>query len=153
MNKILLSTLLATTVMFSSIANASENVIESSLPKVEQTEPIQPLKKFDKNFHKEMAKKMAKDLNLTKEQQEKAEKIRLDGRKKIKPLMKKMLKLRKEIDNERKENMEEFMKILTPEQKDKFEKMHDEAVSKFKKMIEKKVSERKKHKKASKSDM
>ena len=82
-----------------------------------------------------------------------AEKIRLDGRKKIKPLMKKMLKLRKEIDNERKENMEEFMKILTPEQKDKFEKMHDEAVSKFKKMIEKKVSERKKHKKASKSDM
>ncbi len=152
MSKILLSTLLATTVMFSSALKASETDMTPPVHQ-EQTVMEKHHKKFDKNFHKEMAKKMAQDLGLTQEQQEKAEKIRLEGRKKIKPLMKEMLKLREKIDNERKENMEEFMKILTPEQKDKFEKMHNEAVSKFKKMIEKKVSERKKHKNVSNSDM
>ena len=79
--------------------------------------------KFDKNFHEKMAKKMAEKLNLTTEQQEQAAKIRQEGRKKIEPLMKEMKDLREKIDAERRANMEEFEKILTPEQKKSFDEM------------------------------
>ncbi len=124
MNKFLLSALLASTVMFSGNVKAAEN--EVNLPTdVKQIEVMKHHKGFNKDFHEKMAKKMAEDLSLTEEQQEQAKKIREEGHKKIKPLMKEMKKLRKKIDKERRANMEEFEKILTPEQKDKFEKLKE----------------------------
>lgn len=79
--------------------------------------------KIDKEMHKKMADKFAKDLGLTEEQKDQAEKIREDGRKKVEPLMKEMKNLREKMDNLRKENMEEFEKILTPDQKTKLEQL------------------------------
>ncbi|MCQ2741032.1 MAG: hypothetical protein MJ210_02820, partial [Alphaproteobacteria bacterium] len=50
-----------------------------------------------------------------------ADKIREDGRKKMEPLMEEKKQLHEKMDAVRKANMEEFEKILTPEQKQKFE--------------------------------
>lgn len=124
MNKVLLSAILASTVMFSGVVKAAENDMPLP-PSQEQAETLKHHKGFDKNFHEKMAKKMAQDLGLTEEQQEQAKKIREDGIKKMKPLMEEMRALRQKMDKERKANMEEFEKILTPEQKDKFEKIKE----------------------------
>ena len=102
MNKILLSTLLATTVMFSSVVNAAD-VKEPQAPNHVQIE--RPNKPFDKNFHEQFAKKTAEELGLTQEQQEQAKKIRQEGQEKIKPLMEEMKTLRTKIDSERRANM------------------------------------------------
>lgn len=126
MNKFLLSTFLATTIIFSNVVRAEETdiatVSQEEVLKMENNHP-----KFDKNFHEKMAKKMAEKLNLTKEQQEQATQIRQAGRKKIEPLMKEMKALRKKIDTERRANMEEFEKILSPEQKKIFDEMKNKA--------------------------
>lgn len=71
--------------------------------------------------HEKMAQKMAEDLGLTAEQQEKAKAIHEKGRAEIEPLMKEMKALREKMDAKRRANMEEFESILTPEQKAKFE--------------------------------
>lgn len=86
-----------------------------------------------KEHHKRMAEKMAQELDLSKEQREEAAKIRQEGRDKIKPLMDEMKDIREKIDAERKANMEEFEKILTPEQQEKFEKMKKKGAEEFKK--------------------
>lgn len=122
MNKFLLSTFLATTIIFSNVVKAEEtDIVPVSHEEVLKMENNHP--KFDKNFHEKMAKKMAEKLNLTKEQQEQAAKIRQEGRKKIEPLMKEMKDLREKIDTERRANMEEFENILTPEQKKSFDEI------------------------------
>ncbi len=146
MNKILLSTLLATTVMFSSSLKAAENNMPTPPVHQEQVEMKKHHKGFDKNFHEKMAKKMAQDLELTPEQEEQAKKIRMEGREKIKPLIEEMKQLRQKIDEERKNNMEEFKNILTPEQKQKFDDMHKKAVDNFKKRIDKNFAGKKHHK-------
>lgn len=124
MNKFLLSALLASTVMFSGAVKAAEK--ETAVPAADkQIEMVKHHEGFDKDFHEKMAKKMAQDLGLTQEQQEQAKKIREEGVKKMKPLMKEMKEIRQKMDKERRANMEEFEKILTPEQKDKFEKLKE----------------------------
>ena len=124
MNKFLLSTFLASGIIFSGVVKAEDSNVQSvpqaEVIKMEKTHPD-----FDKNFHEKMAKRMAKKLNLTEEQQEKASKIRQEGQKKIEPLMDEMKTLREKIDIERKANMEEFEKILTPEQKKIFNEMKE----------------------------
>ena len=75
-------------------------------------------KKMEK-MEKKMSKKLADDLGLTKEQQEQAEKIRKEGREKLKPLFEEMKDIREKMDKLREDNMLEFEKILTPEQKEK----------------------------------
>lgn len=74
-------------------------------------------------MHKKMALKMNEELNLTEAQQKEAKAIREKGQKDIAPLMDEMKALREKIDAKRRANMEEFEKILTPEQKEKFEAM------------------------------
>ena len=78
-------------------------------------------------MRQKMAGKIAKDLDLTDEQQQQAKQIREKGRKEIEPLMNEMKELRKKMDDKRRANMEEFEKILTPEQKAKFEEMKKNA--------------------------
>ena len=75
------------------------------------------------------------DAGLTAEQQEQADKIRREGQEKIKPLMKEMKDLREKIDAERRANMEEFEKILTPEQKQKLDEMKQRGMEDFKRRI------------------
>ena len=75
-------------------------------------------------MHKMKRPDLVKKLNLTEEQKEQAEKIREDGREKMKKMHKQMQELRKE-------NMAEFEKILTPEQKAEFEKIKAEHKEKF----------------------
>ena len=70
-------------------------------------------------MEKKMSKKLADDLGLTKEQQEQAEKIRKEGREKLKPLFEEMKDIREKMDKLREDNMLEFEKILTPKQKEK----------------------------------
>ena len=125
MNKFILSALLTSTIMFSGTLKAAENDMTVPPPAHEHVEMGKAFKGFDKDFHEKMAKKMATDLNMTEEQQAQAKKIREDGRIKIKPLMDQMKDLREKIDTERRANMEEFEKILTPEQKKKFDEMKE----------------------------
>lgn len=92
--------------------------------------------KFDKRPPIEMVKhqeKLAEKLKLSEEQKEKADEIRRDGRKKMKPLMEQKKELHEKMDKLRKENMQEFEKILTDEQKEEFKKMRKHREEKFKK--------------------
>ena len=78
--------------------------------------------KFDfdgKRGHKPLQDRLI----LSDEQKELAAKIHEDSKKEIEPLWKEMKALREKMDAIRKANMEEFEKILTPEQKTKLDKM------------------------------
>lgn len=139
MNKTLLTVLCASTIAFGAIsANAAE---KEMLPPPPGHEFDHPRKgpKFDRKMHKEMGEKFAKELGLTEEQKAQADKIRKEGREKVKPVMEEMKALREKADQLREENMKEFEKILTPEQKAKLEQIKAER----KEMHEKRKSERK----------
>ena len=75
-----------------------------------------------------MAEKLADELGLSEAQREQAKAINKKGMEEVKPLMDQMRDIHKKMDELRKENMNEFESILTPEQKTKFdafkEKMH-----------------------------
>ena len=121
--------LLATTIVSSGMAFSPANAKEPALPEAPKFE-----QRFDREqMHKEMAKKMADDLNLTEEQQEKAKAIHEKGKKDIEPLMDEMKDLRQKMDEKRRANMEEFEQILTPEQKAKFDEMKKNAPEHHKK--------------------
>ena len=85
--------------------------------------------------HERVAQKMHHDLSerlkLTDEQKKQAEEIRKSGRKELKPLMKEMKQLRQKMDAARKTNMEEFEKILTPEQKAELDRFKAEKKAEF----------------------
>ena len=66
---------------------------------------------------------LSEKLSLTDEQKAQADKIREEGREKMKPLIDEQRALREKMDAVRKANMEEFEKILTPEQKKVFDEM------------------------------
>lgn len=113
MNKVVLSLMCATAILFNAgIAGAKGH------------KPLPP--QDGKEMQVRMSDKLSKELNLTDEQKAQAKKIREEGKEKIEPLMKEMKKLRAKIDETRKENMKEFEKILTPEQKNQFEKIKAE---------------------------
>ena len=78
-------------------------------------------------MHKKMTDKMATDLGLTDEQKAEAKAIHEKGKTDMEPLIKEMKDLREKMDAKRRANMEEFEKILTPEQKQKFEEMKKNA--------------------------
>ena len=73
--------------------------------------------------HERMENKLADELKLTDEQRAQAKEMRKEARKKIKPLINEMQEIRHKMDKIRKENMEAFEKILTPEQKEQFDKI------------------------------
>ncbi len=133
MNKKFLAILLATTVLSAGAVQAEPMVEKAgAAPEVVKVEKPGEVRRLGKKHHKEMAERMAKDLGLTAEQRQKAEEIRKESQKKIKPLMDEMKALREKIDAERKANMEEFEKILTPEQKEAFEAMKKRGAEDFK---------------------
>ncbi len=120
MKKNLLTILLATTFVSGSILlnNAyGQDAVPSAISEnhEELSDHVQ--------MHKEIAKKIAEDLELTDEQLKKAEDIHTKGRQEMEPLMDEMKNLRARMDTKRRANMEEFENILTPQQKEKFENM------------------------------
>ncbi len=163
MKKILLNSLCAAAVMFGAraVMAAPDGELPPPPPPGHEFEmPRPPMGKHDmKGPHgKEMRggpDKLAKDLGLSDEQKKQAEEIHKKGREKVKPLMDEMKKIHEKMEKLRKENMAEFEKILTPEQKDKFEKVKAERKKhwerkKMKKGVpEKKIKERKNKKKIS----
>ncbi|MBR5154460.1 MAG: hypothetical protein IKW58_01910 [Alphaproteobacteria bacterium] len=124
---------LALALLLTTSITASANTLK---PEIEtQTPTTLELKheKFDPKVHFEkMSQKLSKDLNLTKEQEEKAKLLREDGHRKIEPLLKQMKEIRKQMDELRKENMAEFEKILTQEQLEKFNQIKEEGKKRHK---------------------
>jgi len=116
MKKILLPTVCAAVLMMGSFGVCAQEAPEGTPmpPAHEMKMPPRP---------EDMAKKLAEELNLTAEQRASADKIREDGRAKMKPLMEERKALHEKMEAMRKANMEEFEKILTDEQKSKFEEI------------------------------
>lgn len=121
MKKTFLSILLGATIISAGAFYANAQTPDTpDMPKIEH--------KVDfRQMHQKMQKKMADDLGLTAEQQEQAKAIHEKGKAEIEPLMKEMKALREKMDAKRRANMEEFEKILTPDQKAKFEEMKKNA--------------------------
>jgi len=84
-------------------------------------------------MEKKMSEKLADELGLSQEQQEQAKNIRKAGREKLKPLFEEMKTIREKMDKIRKENMQTFEEILTPEQKAKLKEIKDKHHEKMKK--------------------
>lgn len=127
MNNKLLSVFAAVAILtgtgFANAADKKDGELPPPPPPGHEFEHPRGEPKFDKEMHKKMADKFAKDLGLSDEQKAQADKIREEGRKKVEPLMKEMKNLREKMDKLREENMKDFEKILTPEQKTKLEEM------------------------------
>ena len=120
MKKYLLTTVCALTVMMSSNVWAQE--------KTDETMPPPPMEQQAKVNR---ADELADKLQLSTEQREQAKKIREAGRAKIKPLIEESRALHEKMEKLRQDNMNEFEKILTDEQKTQFEKMKTNFGKKF----------------------
>ena len=75
---------------------------------------------------KKMDERLADDLGLSEIQRVQAKQIHEKGRKQVRPLMEQMRDIREKMDELREENMKEFEKILTPEQREKFAKIKEQ---------------------------
>lgn len=123
MKKYLLATVCALTVIMSSNVQAQE--------KADEPQPLPQVEHRMKGHRDDMQNKLADKLQLTEEQREQAKKIHEEGREKMKPLMEEGKALHKKMDKLRQENMGEFEKILTDDQKEEFEKMKKEFRKEF----------------------
>ena len=94
--------------------------------------------------------KFATELGLTSDQKKQAEEMRQKMRSEIEPLKKQMDELRQKIKDIREKNKTEFEKILTLEQKEKLQKMHDRMKHRFKE--KRHIEYHKKSKKYKKND-
>ena len=128
MNKKFLLMFTATALTFSAFTTFADD--NKPLPPMEDMPKIEHMGKHMPLKPEVMEAKLADKLGLSSEQREKAKAIREAGHKKIKPLMQEMKTLREKMDKLRHENMEEFEKILTPEQKNKFKEMKKEMKNK-----------------------
>ena len=114
MKKILLSAVCVSVLTFGAlVVGAQEGADSRPLPPPPHEMNLQ-------EHHEKMSQKLAEDLGLSDEQKSQADKIREEGRKKMEPLMKEKKILHQKMDAVRKSNMEDFEKILTPEQRQKF---------------------------------
>lgn len=134
MNKKLLlcSVFSAALLLGAGILNAKDVALDTdTAPKAEFVKHHKDFK--GKHEHKPLEDK----LGLSDEQKEQAKKIHEQGLKEMEPLMKEMKDLREKMDSVRKNNMEEFEKILTPEQKTKLEEMKKQIDGKMKEFKDK----------------
>lgn len=80
-----------------------------------------PMHQQQRPSFEQMDEQLAKQLDLTQEQQDKAKQINKNGRDQMETLMKQMKELRQKMDEVRGKNMLEFEAILTPAQKVRWE--------------------------------
>jgi len=99
-------------------------------PQIEQGDHLKNMERH----HEKREQKLADELKLTDEQRTKTKEMRKAAREKMKPIMDEMKKLREKMDNIRNDNMKEFEKLLTPEQKETFTKIKEERKAKFEKI-------------------
>ena len=122
----MLSILLAASVISSGVLSV-EAYAEDVAPKMpsfgQHMDPVQ--------MRQKMQQKMAEELGLTAEQQKQAEALSEKSKAEMEPLMQEMKDIRVKMDEKRRANMEEFEKILTPEQKEKFEALKNEKPRQF----------------------
>lgn len=87
------------------------------------------------DFHpqKDMKDRFAKRLGLTDEQKKQIEEFRREDMKKMEPLFKQMDELRQQADALRAENKARFESVLTAEQKEILQKMHQKRMERLKK--------------------
>ena len=128
MNKKLLLMFTATALTLSAFTASATD--EKTLPPMDNMPKLEHMERHMPPKPEVMEAKLADKLGLSAEQKEKTKIIREAGHKKVKPLMKEMKELRHKMDKLRHENMEEFEKILTPEQKNKFEELKKEMKNK-----------------------
>ena len=128
MNKKFLLMFTATALTLSAFSASAAD--EKKLPPMEHLPKIEHMDKHKFPKPEFMETKLADKLELSEEQRVKAKDIREAGHKKVKPLIEEMKKIREEMDKLRQENMAEFEKILTPEQKKKFEELKKEMKNK-----------------------
>lgn len=134
MKKLCLTLLCATALAYS--ANIAQAKYDETMPPPPPSH-MQQTQQDMHNHHEKMHNKLAEELKLTDKQKAKAKEMRQASRKKIKPLMKEMKNLREKIDKIRKENMKEFEKLLTPEQRETFERIKAERKAKHEEMFKK----------------
>ncbi len=126
------SLLLAGTMLATFNVNAQTPALaDSNEPQMHQKLSAEEMRQKMEERHQKMAEKLADDLNLTDEQRQKAKEINENGRKEMEPMMEEMKNIREKMDTKRQENMQEFEKILTPEQKAKFDNMKKEHQEKW----------------------
>lgn len=120
-----LTLLLLGTILTSGFSVMAQPETPAAAPKTGQERVLNKEEMFKKmeEHRQKMSEKMADDLKLTEEQRAQAKEIHERGRKDVEPMMNEMKNMRERIDERRRMNMEEFEKILTPEQKEKFETM------------------------------
>lgn len=126
MNKKLLMMTCASMLLFGAgNAAAQADTPEMTPPPPHHDMPLPPKShhKMKPGMHTD---RLAEELNLTKEQRDKAEALRKADFEKMKPLVEEMKTLREKMDNLRKENMKHFEEILTPEQKTKLDQIMQE---------------------------
>ncbi len=151
-----LLTILAGTLLLSSVAFAAENMppmpkdmplppegmpMDAEAPflngKEEHPAPHMMPKHFNPDEMKMPPKNhkeaFAERLNLTDEQKEKAAEIRKQGTEQMNAIMEEMKVLRQKARDVREKNKTEFESLLTPEQKEILEQMHQEQKEKMKK--------------------
>ena len=92
-------------------------------PKVEMVKHNEGGKKLNRH---DIQDRLAKRLKLTDEQKKQSEEIRKSGREKMKPLIEESKKIGEKMKEVRSQNMQEFEKILTDEQKEEFKKFQEE---------------------------
>lgn len=112
-----------TTLLIATIVSGTALYANAQTPTDMPDHPAIEHKFNHEEMQKKMTEKLTKELGLTDEQQEQSKAIHDKGKADMEPLMKEMKDLREKMDAVRKANMEEFEKILTPEQKQKFEEM------------------------------
>ena len=116
-------------------------------PTVVETVKEKAPHKMDKaEFKKKMEERriqFAKRLNLTEEQQKKAEELQAQNKDEMKKIMEEIKVLREKADSLREKSKTEFEALLTPEQKETLKQMHEERKEKQKERMEKRKGKQK----------
>ena len=136
MKKLYLTLLCATALTCGSFIARAEEDLTMPPPPSQMIQDSEIAKNFKKH-HEEMKNKLSEELKMTDEQKQKAQEMRKKAREQMKPLIDKMKELREEMDKIRSDNMKDFEKILTDEQKEVFNKIKAERKARHEEMMKK----------------
>lgn len=125
MKKVLMTAVCLTVLGLGAVNVSADDVkdVSADMPKAEMMKADVNMKR---PHRKNMEDRLAERLKLTDEQKKQSEEIRKAGREKMKPLIEESKKISEKMKEIRSQNMQEFEKILTDEQKVEFKKFQEE---------------------------